>query len=119
MRFAQGNLDVPSSASAIAATEIRSHLVNRRRPRKGALAPPVASLFLPLFASLLGRRSLRICFLVAPYPSQKSTATRPLPFTRWLLVQRLARTGPILSNRVHDEIDYVIQHSGGWESCFE
>src|ERR1700731_106923 len=114
MRFAQGNLDVSSSASAIAATEIRSHLVNRRRP-----SLRVASLFLPLVALLLSRRSLRICSLVTPYPSQTSTATRPLPFMRWLLVQKLARTGPILSNRVHDEIDYVIQHSGSWESYFE
>src|SRR5438552_2908483 len=35
--------------------------------------------FLTWVALLLGRRSLRICSLVAPYPSQKSTATQTSP----------------------------------------
>src|SRR6266478_328415 len=42
--------------------------------------------FLTWVALLLDHRLLRICSLVAPYPSQKSTATQPLLFMRWLLV---------------------------------
>src|SRR5205814_7046064 len=49
--------------------------------------------FLTWVALLLGHPAAagRICSLVAPYPSQKSTATLPLPFMRWLLITRFNR----------------------------
>src|SRR5437762_4955470 len=42
--------------------------------------------FLTWVALLLGRRSLRICSLVAPYQAKNRQPRRPLPFMRWLLV---------------------------------